>query len=211
MRTQFPTNYLPLITTLKEVNTHGIASLIAKSDIHERMTKKSRADKSLPPEWSQGLICLTRSVVSVNHTYEKAVQNQIAKNGFDPKNFQVEASTVSNAVAGWPNTLLREGLKNVDQLYVRVFIEMGVKSSLETYYLNALGENVTDKVTRDFRENFFPKEYGAEKQMLAGSGKEIKPREYKAENIIYFQKGDVIFNALSKDLYKLFNLESVSA
>ena len=207
MRTNFPANLSTLINTIKQIDGHGVASLIARSDIHERLTKKARSDKSPLPDWAEGLICLTRSVVNVNHVYEKAVQNQVAKNGFDPNNFQVEESKVSRPVDGWPNTLLREGLKNPDQLYVRVFIEMGVKSSVETYYLNGRGKNVTDEVDSTFKEDFFPNNYASEKQMLAGSGKEIKPREYKAENILYIKKGTAVFNQLSQDLYELFDLE----
>ena len=207
MRTEFPSNLKTLVETLKKIDTHGMASLVAKSDVHERLTKKARSDKSPLPTWAEGLICLTRSVVNVNHDYNAGVKNQIIKNGFDPKNFEAEESTVSRPIDGWPNQVLREGAKNPDQLYVRVFIEMGVKTTLEAYYLNGKGQDVTALVTEQFQDDFFPKKYGSEKQMLAGAAKEIKPREYKAENIIYLKKGDVIFNQLSDDLYKLFNLE----
>lgn len=207
MRTQFPNHLTDLIEALREIKGHGSASLIAKSDTHERLTKKARSDKSPLPSWAEGLICLTRSVVNVNHVYEKAVKNQVAKNGFDPNNFQVEDSRVSKPIDGWPNTILREGLKNPDQLYVRVFVEMGLKTSVETFYLNGAGRDVTELVTEKFKEEFFPNKYGSEKQMLAGSAKEVKPREYKAENILYFKRGSTVFNQLSQDLYDLFNLE----
>jgi hypothetical protein len=212
MRTNFPSNHTFLINKLRQINSHGACALIAKSDVHRDMLKKSRSDKTiLTPAWASGLFCITRSVVNVNHDYNKAVSNQIVKNGFDPDNFIPEASKISVPVEGWPNTLLREKTDNPEQLYVRVFIEMGVKTSLEMYYFNDKGQNVTDKVTPEFRQDFLKASSGSEKQMLAGSGKEVKPREYKIENIIYLQKGDVVFNQLSQDLMELFGLEAISA
>lgn len=207
MRNKFPSHLTDLVNTLREINGHGAASLIAKSDVHKRLTKKSRSDSTPLPQWAEGLISLTRSVVNVNHVYERSVKNQIAKNGNDPDNFKVEKSKVSIPVEGWPNTLLRESEKNPDQLYVRVFIEMGIKTSVETYYINAQGRNVTDLVNAKFKEDFFPKKYSSKKQEEAGSGKEVKPREYKAENILYIQRGDNVYNGLSQDLYDLFDLE----
>ena len=216
MRTQFPKHLTALVNELRLIDSHGVASLIAKSDVGDRLTKFHRGDKvkgikTPPPAWSNGLYCLTRSIVNVNHVYEKAVKNQIVKNGLDPAAFEVEESKVSRPVDGWPNTLLREGLNDPDQLYVRVFIEMGIKTTLETFYFNGAGQDVTHLITDDFRENFMEKKYGSVKQMVAGAAKEIKPREYKAENIIYFQKGSVVFNQLSNDLMTLFGLEAVSA
>lgn len=207
MRTAFPKHLTDLINALRQIDGHGVASIIAKSDVGERMTKKARSDKSPPPAWSEGLVCITRSVVNVNHVYETAVKNQIVKNGLDPAAFEVEESKISRPVDGWPNTLLREGLKDANQLYVRVFIEMGIKTTVETFYLNGKGQNVTDLVTDQFRDDFLEKKYGSVKQMVAGAKKEVKPREYKAENIIYLQKGNVVFNNLSNDLMSLFGLE----
>ena len=207
MRTQFPKHLTDLVVTLREIKGHGAASLIAKSDLHERLTKKARSDKSPLPTWAEGLISLTRSVVNVNHVYEKSVKNQVTKNGHNPDNFQVEESKVSRPIEGWPNTILREGHSDTEKLYVRVFIDMGIKTSVETYYINGKGRDVTDLVDDKFKEDFFPKKYGSEKQMLAGSAKEVKPREYKADNIMYFQRGEHVYNGLSQDLYDLFNLE----
>lgn len=209
MRTQFPSGLASLVEAIREINKHGVAAIIAASDTHERMTKKSRADGSPVPAWAQGLRALTYSTVNLNHDYTKAINNHLEKTGFNP-NFVADESTVSKPIEGWPNTILRESPKNPDQLYVRVFIEMSkaiVKP--EVFYINGLGQNVTDQVTKEFKENFFPKQYGSQKQAEHGVSKEVQVREYKAENILYLQKGKVVYNKLSQDVMNLFNLELV--
>jgi hypothetical protein len=172
------------------------------------MTKKSRADKSLPPEWSNGLIGITRSVMAIKGAidgYTKAVDNKLPEG----ESYNTEASKVSQPIEGFPNGILREGLKNADQLYVRLFVDV-FQSNVEQYYFNDKGEDVTHLVTKDFKDNFLPKKYASKKQADAGVEKEIKPREYKAENIIYLQRGDVCFNNLSSDLMAVFDLEIAS-
>lgn len=67
MRTQFPSHLTTLVKRLGEINRHGIAALIARSDTYDRLTKKSRADKSPLPEWAEGLITLTYASVNLNH------------------------------------------------------------------------------------------------------------------------------------------------
>ncbi len=197
-----------LIETIKQVTTHGLASIIAKSDVGTRLTKKARSDKSELPIWSIGLYSITRTVVSVNHDYSKAVNNQIKKSGSDME-FDASESTVSVPVEDFPNSILRQGRTNPNQLYMRVFVDMGVKVKTETYYFNGIGENVSDKITEQFKDDFFPKESSSVKQLLHGAEKEVKPKEYKLENILYFQKGSVVYNVLSKEHYELFNLEDV--
>lgn len=198
-----------LINALKQVNSHGLASLIAKSDIGTRLTKKARSDKSiLLPDWCNGLYSITRTVVNVNHDYSKAVNNQIKKAGHEPE-FQADESSVSIPIEDFPNTILRQGRSNPDQLYVRVFVNLTVKAKVETYYFNGLGENVTDRITEEFKADYFPKESSSVKQILHGAEKEIKSREYKIENILYFQKGNVVYNGLLPEHYELFNLEIV--
>jgi hypothetical protein len=197
-----------LIETLRQVTTHGLASIIAKSDVGTRLTKKARSDKSELPQWSIGLYSISRTVVSVNHDYNKAVNNQIKKSGNDT-DFQADESSVSIPIEDFPNSILRQGRSNPDQFYVRVFVDLTVKTKNEIYYFNSLGENVTDKVTEQFKDDFFPKVSGSTKQMLHGAEKEVKPREYKIENILYFQKGNVVYNGLLPEHYELFNLENV--
>lgn len=197
-----------LIETIKQVTTHGLASIIAKSDVGTRLTKKARSDKSELPEWSIRLYSITRTVVSVNHDYSKAVNNQIKKSGNDAT-FEASESTVSVPVEDFPNSILRQGRINPNQLYFRVFVDLTVKTKVEVYYFNGLGENVTDKITEQFKDDFFPKVSGSTKQLLHGAEKEVKPKEYKLENILYFQKGSVVYNALLPEHYELFNLENV--
>jgi len=208
MRT-FPTQLQTLITQLQKLTTadHGLVSLIAQSDSHTRMTKKSRADKSLPPEWSEGLICLTRSAVHIKPkagSYGNAINNHLDKTGMTP-DFKAEESKVSRPITDFPNEVLREGQKDQEKLYVRIYVDV-MPSKVEAYYVNGKGEDVTHKVTKEFKENFFPKKYGSQKQAEHGVSKELKPREYKAENILYFQRGEIVFNNLSQDLMTKFNL-----
>lgn len=197
-----------LIETLRQVNGHGLASIVAISDIGERLTKKSRATKEPRPAWAEGLYGLTRTVVNVGHDYEKAVLNQLKKSEGD-LSFKAEESTVSKPIEDFPNNLLREGIKNPNQLYLRVFVGMGAKTSIETFYFNLSGENVTALVTDDFKDNYFPLKYGSVKQAVHGSEKEIMPRDYKLDNILYFQYGKLIYNGLDHSHYKLFNLGNV--
>jgi hypothetical protein len=201
-----PNRFNALASMLAQINTHGLASLIAISDVGERMTKKSRSTKLPPPSWSEGLICVTRSTVNINHDYERSVNNQIKKNGF-PQVFTADPSTVSVTIPGFPNDILRQGANDPSRYYVRVFIEMGAKTTVEAIYLNGKGQDVTSMVTEQFKDDYFPKKYGSVKQMLHGAAKETKPREYKAENIVYLQKGDLVFNNLSKDLMDMFDLQ----
>jgi len=206
---KFPTQFKVLVSNLLKITPkdHGLVSLIAQSDLHTRMTKKSRADKSPPPEWSKGLISLTRSTVHIKPkagSYGSAINNHLAKNEMNP-NFVAEESKISRPIEDFPNEVLREGVKDADKLYVRIYIDV-MPSKVEMYYLNDKNEDVTHLVTKDFKDNFLPKKSGSQKQAEHGVSKELKPREYKAQNIIYFQRGEVIFNNLSQDLMEKFNL-----
>lgn len=200
------TSIFNLISTLNQVDLHGMATLIAASDIGERLTKKSRADKSPRPAFLDGLVRYTMSVVSVHHDYNEGVKNQIKKAGGNPADWNPEESTVSQPDPLSTNGIVRMGLKNTEQKYVRIFVGMSANKSYEEVYINGKGENVTHLITEEIRDNFFPIKYGSEKQLLAGSGKEVIPREYKAENVLYLQKGQVVFNVLTKDIMDLFGL-----
>ena len=93
-----------------------------------------------------------------------------------------------------------------DSFYVRIFTGMVQVKGYQEHYITLDGEIVTDKVTPEIIANYFPIKYGAEKQAKHGSGKEVAPKDYKAENIRYIQKGDAVFNTLSKDIMSLFDL-----
>jgi hypothetical protein len=195
-----------LIATMNQIDLHGMATLVAASDIGERLTKKSRADKSPRPAFLEGLVRYTMSVVSLHHDYNKSVVNQINKVGGNPADWIPEESTVSQPDPLCPNGIIRMGLKDTDKKYFRIFVGMSANKSYEEVYLNGKGENVTHLITEEIRDNFFPLKYGSEKQLLAGSEKEIIPREYKAENVFYVQKGNVVFNVLTQDIMDLFGL-----
>jgi uncharacterized protein YukJ len=195
-----------LINTVNQIDLHGMATLIAASDIGDRLTKKSRADKSPRPDFLDGLVRYTMSVVSLKHDYNKAVINQISKAGGNPADWNPEESTVSQPDPLCPNGIIRMGLKDTDKKYMRVFVGMSANKSYDEVYINAKGENVTHLITEEIKENFFPLKYGSEKQLLAGSQKEVIPREYKAENVLYIQKGNTVFNVLTQDIMDLFGL-----
>lgn len=190
--------------TINAISTHGMARIIAASTV--RVTKKSRSDKSPAPEWMDGLTRVAMFTANVGHDYQTAVRNQVEKSGMDPQNFQAEASNVSENDPDSTNGIIRQGLKDPNQKYVRVYVDMGPNKVYEERYYNAAGEDVTDKIDEQVRADFFPKKYGSEKQMLAGAAKEVKPREYKAENILYFQMGGAIYNVLSKKIKEAFEL-----
>jgi hypothetical protein len=198
-----------LLSTLNNIDKHGMATLVACSEIGDRLTKKSRADKSPRPEFLEGLKRYTMSVVSLHHDYTRAVENQIVKGGGDKSQWETEESKISEPFAQSTNGIMRQGLRNPEQKYVRVFVGLGANKSYEEVYINAKGENVTELITKEVKENYFPKKYASKKQEAVGVAKEVKPREYKAENIFYLQKGDKVFNVLSSDLMNLFGLELV--
>jgi hypothetical protein len=196
-----------LRAVLNGVDSHGMARVIAKSDLDKRLTKKSRADKSPRPDWMVGLYRVSMFTANVMHDYNQAVKNQVEKSGSDPNNFQAEASKISEPDPDSPNGIVRQSLRDPNQKYVRVFVGMGPEGSYSECYINGNGEDVTKKITDEIKANFFPVKSGSEKQMLAGSEKEVKPREYKAENVIYFQKGDSVYNTLSDQIKETFGLE----
>jgi len=201
-------NIQNLIAELNRVDSHGMASIIAVSEI--KLTKKSRADKSPTPDFLEGLVRIAKSVVNLNHDYNKAVRNQIEKAGCDPSDWQPEPSKFSEPDPSCPNGIVRQHKDDSSKKYIRVFVGMNSSKAYEEVYINGKGENVTDLITQDIKDNFFPKKSGSQKQAMSGSGKEIKPREYKAENILYVKKGDVIFNGgLTQEVLDLFNLELV--
>ena len=196
-----------LIVQVAKITKENVkATIVAKSDIHERLTKKSRTDKSPLPEWAQGLVTLTRSVVRLNKSYEETINSHLSATGF-VDSFKAAPSTVSQTIKDFPNEILREGV-NSDKLYIRVFLEED--NDLEVIYLNGKGENVTSLVTTDFRDNFFPLKYGSEKQARHGVSEEVRLRDYKAENIVYLEQGKTaLFNDLTKEQMELLDLEEV--
>lgn len=193
---------------LAKITRPTIASVIVKSDVHERMTKKSRLDKSPRPTWAEGLISLTRYIVRVGNNYQTGINNHLAKTGFAPV-FVADQSNVSEPIPDFPNEVLRQGVRDNSKLYVRVYTDASLKNHTETFYINALGQDVTSMVDAAFKEAFFPIPSGSVKQAEHGVSKEVQPRDYKAENILYISTGDCLFNGLSKSIMDLFNLELV--
>lgn len=197
-----------LANELSKITRPTIASVIVKSDVHERMTKKSRLDKSPRPDWAEGLISLTRYIVRVGNNYPTTINNQLAKTGFAPV-FVADKSNVSEPIPDFPNEILRQGVHDSSKLYVRLYPDNDLKNHTEVFYINAKGEDVTSKVDASFKEAFFPIPSGSVKQAEHGVSKEVMPRDYKAENILYIATGNCLFNGLNKSIMDLFNLELV--
>lgn len=197
-----------LAQELAKITRPTIASVVVKSDVHERMTKKSRLDKTPRPEWAEGLISLTRYVVRVGNDYGKWINNHLAQTGFAPV-FEADKSNVSEPIPDFPNEILRQGVHDKSKLYVRLYPDSTLKNHTEVFYINAKGEDVTSKVDASFKEAFFPIPSGSVKQAEHGVSKEVQPRDYKAENILYIATGECVFNDLNKSIMGLFNLELV--
>ena len=175
---------LKMAAMINMIKNPGVATIIAASDIHERLTKKSRSTKETRPEFLEGLVCYTKSVVSLGHNYNDLVRHQMAKGLGDPSQWEEQASKVSQPDPDFSNGIVRRGINNPSQKYVRVYIDQGaIKIKPELIYVNSHGDDVTSLITQEVREDFFPIGYGSEKQLLAGSLNEVKPREYKLENI----------------------------
>ena len=187
---------------------HGFASFIGMSEV--KLTVKARRNPEQPlPEHLKGLIKLTRSTASVNHNYEDSVQNKQLKQGEMPT-FLAEESKISNPDPACSNGLIRQGKKDPEQKYLRLYFFENAKYTTETIYINANGDVVVP--TEDEQIDFLPdskKESKKQKEHGVEGKDQVSVREYKVENIFYFKKGDVVFNNLSKNVMKLFDLESV--
>jgi hypothetical protein len=175
---------MKMAAMINMIKKNGVATIIAASDTHERLTKKSRSTKEPRPEFLEGLVCYTKSVVSLGFDYNDLVRGEMEKGLGDPSQWKSEASKVSQPDPDFANGIVRQGISNPQQKYVRVYIEQGpIKIKPELIYINAKGEDVTSLITQEIRDDFFPIGYGSEKQLVSGSLNEVKPREYKLENL----------------------------
>lgn len=176
---------LKMSIMLNAIKKPGIAQIIAASDVGERMTKKCRKTGEPRPIWLDGLVCYTKSVVALGFDYNDVVRNEMARGIGDPFLWEEKASTVSMPDPDSTNGIVRRGIKNPEQKYVRIFIDMGrIKIKPESIFINAFGDDVTDRITDDIRESYFRIEHGSVKQLEAGALNEVKPREYKLENFM---------------------------
>ncbi|MDB4330422.1 hypothetical protein N9948_01730 [bacterium] len=215
-------NVVALVNELKLLSPsyHGFASIIYRSNIFDdlkaKTVKKAGPNKKQQDiidnyDWAVGLIKITRTpmLCKAPGGYARGVQNQQEKAGVE-RDFVAEECRYSNPVEKFPNEILRESKKTPEsQLYLRLYVGSGKP---ESKYYNAKGQDVTHKIDDEFRTKFFKKDYGSKKQTEAGVSeeKQVKPRMYKAENVIYFQTSEACYNVIPNDLLEAFDLELVA-
>lgn len=185
-------------------------SLMAKvgSVTDLKLLKKSRLDGRPCPDKFLGLKKVSFFVATVGNNYEDAINNRLKKHGLE-NNFVANKSSVSAPFPMSSNGIMRQGIKDENQKYLRLYFQVGPNKSTESYYVDADG-NVIDVSKKD-QEEFFDKKYVSKKQENAGLQKEdqVMIRDFKVESIVYFQCGDVLFNNLGKDFLKICDLTLV--
>jgi len=173
-----------------------------------KLLKKSRLDGRPVPDKFNGLKKLSFFVASVGHDYGKLVNNRVNNFGTGEGYF-VQPSTVSNHLDESKNGIMRVGIKDTKKFYVRLFFNTSPNNYNESVYINETGEviNPTNKEI----EEFFPIKSDVKKQSDHGLDEltYVNVREFKAENIIYFQCGNQIWNNIGDTFLKLFNLECI--
>ena len=169
---------------------------------------KSRIDKSPTPAKYQGVRKVSFFVGTVGNNYQDLVNNRLIISGNDA-GFVADASSVSAPFPASKNGIMRMGLKNPDQKYIRIYFNVSPNNYNETIYIDADG-NVLDIPQADM-EAYFPAKSDSKKQEEHGLEKDIQVqvREFKQESIAYFQCGEVIWNNLGESFLNLFNLENV--
>lgn len=169
---------------------------------------KSRMDKSPTPVKYHKVFKLSFFVGAVGSDYEKLVNNRLMISG-ESANFEAAASSMSAPFPASENNVMRMGLKDHDKKYVRIYFNVSPNKYNETFYINERGD-VLQISDADF-EAYFPVKNSSEKQSDHGLDKDLHVivREFKAENILYFQSGSHVWNNLSDKFLKLFNLENV--
>jgi len=156
------------------------------------------------------LTALTLVVINVAHDYVKMIQNQLKNNGINPNNFNPQACSYSQKFS--KNGLVRQHINPSKDMtfYFRYFTGVNdiTFKTYEVIYLNENGEIVD--IPQDYKSAYFNASAPSQKQAEAGVTKEIKPRNLALDNLMYFQKGDEVFNKRVTDkIMELFDLEWV--
>lgn len=170
-----------------------------------KILKKSRFDGSPVPAKFSDLKKVSFFVASVGHDYSNIVQNRVDKFG-SGSDYNVEQSTVSVPFNQSLNGVMRSGIKDDNQKYIRLFFNTSPNAYNETKYVNGSGEVIVPSQYEI--DAFFPKKTDVQKQIEHGldKGTFITLREFKCENIIYFQSGQNVWNNLNDSFLKLFKL-----
>jgi len=156
------------------------------------------------------ITALVTIVINVKHDYVKLIQNQLKADGFDPNSFNPEACKYSSRFTN--NGLVRQNINPAKDktFYFRYFTGINAVSyrSYTVVYLNENGDTV--ELDQEFKNKWFNGTAPSQKQAEVGISKEIKPRNLGLDNLMYFQKGQDIFNSrLTPEIMKLLNLEYV--
>lgn len=169
---------------------------------------KSRIDKSPTPEKFKNLKKVSFFIGSIANDYESGINKRLAMIGADPS-FISDVSSVSAPFPASTNGIMRMGISNQDQKYVRIYLNVAPNNYCESVYVDE--DNKIVNLTHEDLEAFFPKKSESKKQSEHGLDKDLhyQVREFKSENIIYFQCGDKIWNNLGPLFLKIFNLECI--
>jgi len=180
----------------------------------DRTKSESRPTEIMQPDGTMKSIkeinALTLVVINVGHDYVKMIQNQLKRLGLDPDSFNPEACRYSKRFSS--NGLVRQNINPAKDktFYFRFFTGVNdvTYTTYEVIYLNEKGDVL--ELDKDFKKKWFNATAPSQKQGEVGIEKEIKPRNLGLDNLIYFQKGEAIFNErVTDEMMKLLDLKWV--
>jgi len=206
-----------LTQILNDLNGHGRCVIIAKTEVE--LLKKGRSSTKgnvVPvPSKLEGLTRYYQIVASIGHSYSDAVKNQIEKAGGDSTLWVDEECKYSERDPESSNGIVRRHKVNHDQKYLRYFPELMGETHGKSFYLNAQGDDVTGEITPEIEAEFFKdwKNEPSLKQSLVmaeqeiGLKKEVKPRNLKADNLLYLKRGETTYRGnIPDDILDMFTL-----
>lgn len=206
-----------LIETMNTIEGHGLCRIIAKTEV--KLLKKGRSSTKgnvVPvPSFLEGLTRYYQIAASVGHSYSNAVKNQITKAGGDASLWEIEDCKYSERDPESTNGIVRRHKERHEEKYLRYFPELMGDTRGKSFYLNAQGQDVTELITPQIEAEFFTDwvKEGSLKQAEVmssqeiGLEKEVKPRNLKAENLLYLKRGEVTYlGNIPEDILDMFTL-----
>jgi hypothetical protein len=206
-----------LIETMNTLEGHGLCRIIAKTEVKLLVKGRSSTKGNIVPvpKELEGLTRYYQIVASVGHSYSTGVKNQIKKAGGDPTLWVDEECKYSERDPESTNGIIRRHKTRHEEKYLRYFPELMGDTHGKGFYLNAQGDDVTSLITPQIEAEFFA-DYKKEpslkqSEVMAsqeiGLEKEVKPRNLKAENLLYFKRGEVTFTGtISEEILDMFTL-----
>ena len=197
-----------------DLKKDGTQKMTKKGFLKTGSSKNPRPLTLLQPDGSiksvKEINALTMVVINVGHDYVKMIKNQLKKLGKNPDDFNPEACRYSKRFSN--NGLVRQNINPAKDrtFYFRYFTGVNgiTYQTYEVIYLNELDQVI--ELTEDYKKEWFGKSAPSKKQLEAGIEKEIKPRNLGLDNLIYFQKGESVFNdRVTSQIMKLLDLRWV--